>query len=139
MREILRWENSYFKALEFCRVTDNIKIFDFRYFCPIKISRWRPLTECKHTHIAYEVIAPYMTTVCTSEGTSEIFNVCRICIHEMNYTPRCTGTAITAVKVALNLTNYAIRIQSCINSARNAWLLNYPSFILACISEKESY
>jgi hypothetical protein len=77
-----------FKGFEFCRVTDNIKIFDFRYFCPIKIPRWRPLIEYKHTHISYEVIAPYITIVRTSEGTSGILNVFRICAHEMSSTPK---------------------------------------------------
>jgi hypothetical protein len=65
----------------------------------------------QQTHIAEEVIAPYTTTVRASEGTSEIFNVCRICIHEMGSTPKCIGTATTAVKDTLKLTNYAIRIQ----------------------------
>jgi len=129
MREILRWEKNYFKGLEFCRVTDNIKIFNFRYSCPIKIPRWRPLTKYKHTQIAYEVIAPYMATVCTSEGTSEIFNVCGISTHEKSYTQKYIGIAMTEVKDTLKLTNYAIRIQSFINSYRKALLLNLPSFI----------
>jgi hypothetical protein len=53
MHEVLRWENNYFKGLEFCGVTDNIKIFDFRYFCSIKTPRYQ------HTHVAYEVTTPY--------------------------------------------------------------------------------
>jgi len=93
----------------------------------------------KHTHIAYEVIAPYMANVRTSECTSEIFNVCRICTHEMCSTQKYIGTEITAVKGTLKPTNYAIRIQRFINSYRNALLLNLPSFVLACISEKKSY
>jgi len=80
-----------------------------------------------------------MTNVRTSEGTSEMCNVCRICAHEMSSTPKHIGIAITAVKDTLKLTNYTIRIKSCINSSRNPLLLNLPSFILACISEKESY
>ena len=80
-----------------------------------------------------------MTNVRTSEGTSEIINVCRICIYEMSSTPKCIGTEITVTNDTLKLTNYAIRIISCINSSRNALLLNLPRFTLACISEKESY